>query len=781
MSDFYQNTNETNTVNLTDSTVPPNGSSKGNGAPKNTFFKIFILIFACLIAIGGAGAAAYLAIPSFSNTVALYTLKPKDYYLHVEKKFLKTGADDFTSNLVKQQAYFINNKQSATEENFTLNVDKSITDPANLSELFPLELKIKSNLDMENFAQKNTTTLSVNQDSILTANTLVNLNGDDCGSTYIQIPELSDSYLVSKLSDALSNTDETSTNNYVLQYLTKYYEHYEQFLKDPISKTVLNSIITRYTSIALEGSNDVTLEKKSSVSANDVTTSNTKVIATYTGKDIYTILTQMLETAKEDTELKELFTSHDICDETQYSSTLDLLGAGLASVASQFNENEKLTITAWVDKNGTVTGHDFSFSDGGTTLGSLTLHTIRNGNDTNIECTISDDSTASFSLKGLNTTKDNVSNGTLQVALSEEEQNYTGTISYQDIQIVNSDKGYFNGTISCTTDAIPNSELKITATGTDTSQKLLFDCNYSNTSMGTLEFNLNQSNFEAFSVPPTGDIYNVSNADEFSAYQNSMNLSYIMELQEKYASIFSYISSFSSNTLFPSISSNDSNKTDSSTDDIFNENSDDVSDEDSDTTDSSLSTDENGLPSNAEVDEDGYYSFELTKEEAENYGAGSSDSSYYSYTIDEIKSIFEKRMEANFNTALTETDGSSYNTVNGSLDDRDNEYRYFVSTVSWENASSDPYRSIDIDYDTYTKNVLKFTLSVQSENEGLDIITDILSFSNDTLSKKDVTTLKAKIDKIKSSDNPVFTFKDSTIYYSVNDDTTAYITISPTE
>lgn len=237
---------------------------------------------------------------------------------------------------------------------------------------------------------------------------------------YIQIPELSDSYMKAPVSsDSEENSEEAQ------QFLNTYMTTLSDLTSVlPDSKT-LSTLLDRYGNIIIDSFEEGSSVEES-VSVDGISEECTAYEGIISEKSAYTIVEKVLTTAKDDEEIKALFDqwSDDASnEENQYKDFQNLITDALDDMNRDdegSTENEAFSSKVWVNGDGKIVGRQFGITDGTDTTPVFTWKAPSEGEDSALLLELAADD-SSFTFTGSGKTADGLLNGDYILAVNGTE------------------------------------------------------------------------------------------------------------------------------------------------------------------------------------------------------------------------------------------------------------------------------------------------------------------------------------------------------------------------
>ena len=287
---------------------------------------------------------------------------------------------------------------------------------------------------------------------------------------YIQIPELSDSYMKAPVSsDSEENSEEAQ------QFLNTYMTTLSDLTSVlPDSKT-LSTLLDRYGNIIIDSFEEGSSVEES-VSVDGISEECTAYEGIISEKTAYTIVEKVLTTAKDDEEIKALFDqwSDDASnEENQYKDFQNLITDALDDMNRDdegSTDNEAFSSKVWVNGDGKIVGRQFGITDGTDTTPVFTWKAPSEGEDSALLLELAADD-SSFTFTGSGKTADGLLNGDYILAVNGTE---TVDINVENLKTKPAKAGYYNGTFNISfpaaeTDSSDSEAGESTEDDTDTS------------------------------------------------------------------------------------------------------------------------------------------------------------------------------------------------------------------------------------------------------------------------------------------------------------------------
>ena len=409
----------------------------------------------------GGSATAYAASDTVKNQVKLRLSSPENYYAWVTENNSKNLGQILSENYKKT----IDNMEKGTDAKFKLSFEPTQeTKDILIDELFggssndetkQFEDIIKNNdsigITAGWSAKKGKTNgsfgLELSDKHIVGVDTAIDADTMDY---FVRIPELKEQWIGVSMGETMDELMSDEEANAVIQT-------YKDIMNDPasfLSPDELETEVNRYVGVWSKFADDVKLEKKEAVDICDITVNYTVASVELKEKDAVKLGLKYLEELKDDDIIKGIVVDKvkAVDDEDEYMEDIDDAIDDLKDQLEDddFDEDTTLTIDTYIDATGTIRGFGFSADED-----EFSMILGKDGDDVRGEMRFVEEGEEEFSVK-----------------LSAEEQGkdkYTGSLTFaypsysydddynrvsetkeavvkfDDFEIVEKEKGYFNG------------------------------------------------------------------------------------------------------------------------------------------------------------------------------------------------------------------------------------------------------------------------------------------------------------------------------------------------
>jgi hypothetical protein len=483
---------------------------------------IAIIIIVAVILTGSI--LAYANRYSLSNSLALMTKSPSEYYAYIEQKNINSGIDKLTNSYDKYLDLY--KKQTKTgvgqDTKINLSVNPELGGLLGLGEIKDFAASIISSSNSEK--AKSTIGLSYDGSSLATIETYMDMASNNL---YLKVPELSSAYLLFSMNELMA---ESEVNGDV-SYSTLQKDIQDFINNETLSSETLNKILTRYSTIIIKNIDTVEMDKNTKLSASDINSDFTKLTATISNEDANAMALDVLNEAKTDKELINLLTTTEITTETEYQASIDEAINQLNSFIDTTNESESIQMVVYVDKYGQIMGREFN-SNQVDTNSSLGYYVTRDGKDLGFTGWIAENDVKTLAFDGTATYSNSKISGKATLTYSEynelygDNSNYTFDINFNDVSM-SKEKGYMNGQFSLSSSSLMGMEIAVDCIADKTGQQVIFKLLYGGVDAVTFDIVMKETAYQDFEMPAeTNEIYDGIN--ELEAYAATMDIESFM-------------------------------------------------------------------------------------------------------------------------------------------------------------------------------------------------------------------------------------------------------------
>ena len=675
-----------------------------------------------IFAVAGIAAAAVITIvillqvPSISNAFSLITMSPAKYYAKVEKQNMNPGINAISEIYGKTMSYYIDGSDKTEEVkagakvDLKLNVNPTFAAMAGLEEYKDALQNIEANSSVfvNNGKIKSIMELLYNNNKL---GTLTYFMDTANNSMLMKIDELSDAYL-----SVNPGSVSSSLNNPALNME----EQIASQLKDfPLTEEMLNKLLKRYINVIVDNLTQVTLEKNKELTIDPISGKCTEIKISISNDDIKKVAIAVLNKAADDKDLKDLVSKLGNITDSQYTA---VIAAGKAAVDSYIpaGNSNPVIMTVYVDNSGKIIGRSFDITSGAETV-SIGYNYVDTKDGLGYQGWIKQSGADLITLTGNSLDGKDGADGEMKLLLNIPDMPVQASLAYNNVKVADKKKGYFNGSFTLSSDSLPGYSIVMDCTSEDSAQKINISLMEGSTADLSLEMNLSEIGYEDFDIPSDAKTYDMQTGME--DYLNNANMDGFLDNLGKALNIDPEILKSGLNGSSPSLPDNDPDI------DIWDDglNGDNKADEPGDDWDSSrdINTDALNLPDGVEVDEYGYYNYEVDYDTIMAAGKGSTGYTHFPVKASDILKDASDLASAILGEDCTVEEPYLSNQVSGCASEGSAyEYTYYSTKVIW--TIPDDYNNyISINYDTVTDEMIEVNISTNKDT----MITSLISYA----------------------------------------------------
>ena len=402
-----------------------------------------VLTAGAVAVVAGGGVAAYCFSDFVKNQVKLRVSSPENYYAWVYEK----NADAAAKQISTAYAKSLDKIEAGQKTSISLRYD--LTDESRDVIIDELDLDRNSKDEERSIVEKlDNITIGADgsaKDSLLSGKAYIDWNDDRLvtadiatdNSTmdyFVRIPELTDKWLAVEAGKLIEENSYGSTENEVIDV-------YKKAAQDPrsvISPEEIEELANRYIKVWNESVDDVKLEKKQTVTINDIDMNYTVVSVELTQQKFIEIGEKMLNTAKDDELLREIVIDRlHRMDADEYAEYID---DAIEDLKDDTVDTETvLTLDTYIDAKGTIRGFGAKTNKENEEFLAVVG---KKGEKVRGTCYLRDGSEEPEFTITLNAEESNKKyDGTIDFVIDEDE---SWSLEFNDFEIVDEDYGYFN-------------------------------------------------------------------------------------------------------------------------------------------------------------------------------------------------------------------------------------------------------------------------------------------------------------------------------------------------
>ncbi|MCM1007126.1 MAG: hypothetical protein NC485_04205 [Ruminococcus flavefaciens] len=502
---------------LTDPTTSPEFENSVTGVEpilkKKKGKKVAIISGISAAVLVGGGIAAYNLSPLIKNQVKLRTMKPENYYAWVNTENAETFAKGIREKYEKMLDNYGNGtntsmslkyvptdiaKDWAENDWFSLDAENDSADQVLYDFINDLE-NVQLNIDVQKKNGNSLTSVSglINDEQLLSADVFVDSINMDY---FMRIPELTQRWLGFSVSDAMD--DESR----------EIFQIYQDILSDPasyLSPDELDKEIIKYTDLWNTCIEDVKLEKSEEVGICDIEVKYTIASVKIDGELAYKLSENFLTAIRDDEIIRNIAVNKiGLIDENEYE---DELNEALDDIkadydAGDYDYDETVTFSTYIDAQGTIRG--FEFKEDSENKFVCAFGKDKDDVRGEISLTSCGEEDFCINLYAEETSK-NVYGGSIDINYTTtryndvtdelEDTEETVSVEFDNFEIVNKDKFYFNADVTL---KIPDTDpIDLSFTADSSSQTISYDINIDEEDYGTVSLTYSASEGSDFEVP----------------------------------------------------------------------------------------------------------------------------------------------------------------------------------------------------------------------------------------------------------------------------------------
>jgi hypothetical protein len=533
LQDTQSNSSEPISSDTPDNTLSEKGST--NPYPGKSKGKLAAIIVIVLLAITGA-ATAFAFKGTLSNTFALMTKSPSEYYAHVEKKAFQNHANQLsplmTQTADKQGAYDVTADVTFNKEALnsilqtTLGV--SFTDLESTLGLTIDTIGMDALVAYDENLISNTMGVRLNNVNLITMEMFMDMIKEEI---MLRFPELSQAYL--------------SESMVTEGYNSKAYKD----LQKQLTPKRITDLLNRYTDLAIDHAKNVTLEKDVTLSLETLTVNCNQLTVTLSKEDMNLILQDILMEAREDEFILDMLPAFAMTTE-DYQSAIDEALVSLKESSDSLETSDNFIMVVSVDKQGNIIGREFGLSNSSAAL-SYTVLTKNKISEYNINYTDETDITL-FNINGNQTKDQNAYDGKLTLEINAPSipmlSNFSIDVTYDDLRTEFKNGVYYQyGNLSMSSLDLMGLQMNFEYGVENNIQNCNVDIRMGASSLVTIH--TKQEYLEDYTITPPASTAEVYTTDQAESYLATMDIEqYITNLSQQlgvdlysiYESLFGY-------------------------------------------------------------------------------------------------------------------------------------------------------------------------------------------------------------------------------------------------
>lgn len=351
-------------MNMPNMSMPNMNMYTGQAPKPKSKIKIFVISG---VAVVGVALLTFFNFDRINNFVHKQFSSPAEYYQFVESRSVKemaaSGSSMYGSYLNAMNVY----DRSVSSE-FALELGDEGQDLIALAGLAGVNLSWLESvgISVDYSAKNNTFSLaagtSLNNDNIISGSAIIDLED---GSAYLQIPELSNTYLCVEFAEILDEYDRRE-----LDEMVELLEFQQKLMEALPDEAQMENLINKYMSAALSQVDNVSM-RTGTIKAEGIQQSCTELTIKIDGETMRDIAVQIIKTAQRDKDLKQIIIDYiDANDypwidgDEAYEEFLEELDDALSELkeASFDDDDFAIEMKVYVDGKGNIKGRIFEIT-----------------------------------------------------------------------------------------------------------------------------------------------------------------------------------------------------------------------------------------------------------------------------------------------------------------------------------------------------------------------------------------------------------------------------------
>lgn len=352
-------------------TVKKAGKEKKPKKPKKKSGKAKIIIAAAVVvAVVVAAAVSIIAnAEAVSNFVHKTFTSPEEYYQYIEKQ----SAQQLVSQTGAMYGGMVENMLKLYNGNFTGEFSVSLSEGGQeylaLLKLAGIDLTWLQSaaIGVEYSASDSLmgwdTSLTLNEDAIVSANMLMDLDGQNM---YLQVPELTQTYLGVDMGLLFEYADASQ-----IEMLRYQREGSTQLLRTLPERVTVEKLMGRYLGIVMESISDVSVGTQN-VKAGGIEQRLTELEVTIDAKTAQEIAQAVLETVQKDEDIKKIYIDYaafiaqysgiDINADEEWDKVCNAIDGELLELQELDDSDGEIIMKVYVDNKGEIKGRVFEWT-----------------------------------------------------------------------------------------------------------------------------------------------------------------------------------------------------------------------------------------------------------------------------------------------------------------------------------------------------------------------------------------------------------------------------------
>lgn len=526
------------------------GKLKGEGSPLNKFLNskyklpaiigVVVLLFLIILISNGA---------RINNFVRKTFSSPENYYQYVEKKAIGEGCSlwaELYDSLILEN---LNIYDRSVSSEISVELGKGGEELVDLAGLAGVDLSwLKSVQGEMDFSIKDSMYrismgTSINKDDIVSGNIIMDIEN---GEMFLQIPELTKTYMGVYLEDSLSSYEYRQFQEFQEQQ-----EMSKDLVKALPSESQVKKLLNKYTALALKSVDDVSMGSKT-LKVDGIQQKYTELKVTFDSDTMQNMMEAILEEMMDDSEIEKLIVNiAEVSGEDgddAYEEFQDNIDYMLDHPGYYMDDDSKIVMKVYVDGKGEIKGRIIEWEDYRDNKQSLSILTPQKGNKVGFEFSMNVDG-EKIELSGSGKKSGNKVTG-------EYELKYNGIsvldITTKKLNVADLKMGRLNGEIGIKISSkignllslgyssygsylsmITDLELIIDASSSKNSSKYKIKILYDEQDVATVSASLKTGSASKISTPSSKDVIMIEDTEDTFDWLEEIDWSKVISRLEK--------------------------------------------------------------------------------------------------------------------------------------------------------------------------------------------------------------------------------------------------------
>lgn len=487
---------------------PAGGQNQWQGQPpqkkKGSKKKVIIpVVSVAVVAAVGIGAFAFTRSNFFQSKFS----SPEEYYRSVEEDYIDKEMKALSNAVAEEEFNEITASVNLEDAGVAMLGLSGYISDAEVDALGDLEIRINTGeKDGVSGAQA---ALYSGDESILSANTVIDT---DSGDLYVQIPELSESYIRISQDDTSVDFQELIGMSTALDFSS------------------LPDMLPKYLDVMLDYATDVE-RQDSTLTVGSISQDATLLEVRIGGGQLTDMAVDLMETMQTDKDLEEMLVNlgdymmatdpyFGYSGQEFYDEAMNQLQETLDDARSEgVPESAAIEMDVWVDGDGNIIGRTITLVDSEETLEVFNVLEAQDGGNYASELSVGDISNGDYvSLEGEGTIKGGKAAGSYRLMSADEE---VLQIEMSDYDVKLAEEGYLDGTFLFTSDTDPSLSgfgLQAEIHSDSSDIEAVVSILSSDVPIATLNLGLSSAGSYEPGLPSGETIYDGDDDDDMSAY-----------------------------------------------------------------------------------------------------------------------------------------------------------------------------------------------------------------------------------------------------------------------